>query len=121
MQEAVFMGASACGGWGQLYDAVHKRPCCLHVFVYPLIMTNLWRKQLLKACLFRLTVKSVYEVWSYTEHEPLGVFVVLPLSRHEPYIIWGTKPVMYLEAALREVPEDDYILKGHIVRKFLSI
>jgi hypothetical protein len=82
-------------------------------------MTYLWRKQLLKACAFRFTMKSVCDIWPYTEHEPLDFFIVLPLSRHEPWNLRGTKPVVDLEAALLEVPEDDYISKGHLVREFL--
>jgi hypothetical protein len=82
-------------------------------------MTYLWRKQLLKASAFRFTMKSVCDIWPYTEHEPLGFFIVLPLSRHEPWNLWGTKSVVDLEAALHEVPEDDYISEGHLVREFL--
>jgi hypothetical protein len=88
-------------------------------FVCPLIIAYLWRKQLLKACVFRFTMKSVYDIWPYTEHEPLGLFIVLPLSRHEPWNLWGTQPVVDFEAALREVPEDDYELKGHLVCELL--
>jgi hypothetical protein len=111
--------AAAAAAVDQLCDAVHKRPCCSHVFVCLLIMTYLWINQLLKACAFRFTMKSVCDIWPYTEHESLGFFIVLPLSRHEPWNLRGTDPVVDLEAALREVPEDDYVSKGHIVRKFL--
>jgi hypothetical protein len=68
----------------QLCDVVHKRPCCRHVFVCPLIMTYLWRKQLLKACAFRFTMKSVIDIWHYTEHEPLGFFIVPPSADMNP-------------------------------------
>jgi hypothetical protein len=80
-------------------------------------MTYLWRKQLLKACAFRFTMKSVCDIWPYTEHEPLGFFILLPLSRHEPWNLRGTQPMVYLEAAFRGVPEDDYVSKGHLVRE----
>jgi hypothetical protein len=33
----------------QFCDALHKRPNCFHVLTTPLLMTNRWRKQLLKA------------------------------------------------------------------------
>jgi hypothetical protein len=81
-------------------------------------MTYLWRKQFLKACAFSFTMKSVCDIWPYTEHEPLGFFIS-PLIRHEPWNLRGTKPVVDLEAALREVSEDDYVSKGHLVREFL--
>jgi hypothetical protein len=74
---AVFMCATpGCGGHGRgsnMYD-VHKRPCCCHFFLCPLIMTYLWRKQLLKACAFRFAMTSICDIWPYTEHEPLGFF-----------------------------------------------
>jgi hypothetical protein len=64
-------------------------------------------------------MKSVCDIWPYSEHEPLGFFIVLPLIRHEPWNLRGTQPMVYLEAALREVPEDDYVSNGHILREFL--
>jgi hypothetical protein len=89
-----------------LCDAVHKSHYCLHRFVCPLITNNLWRKQRLKACAFRFMIKSVCDILPYTEHAPLGIFVVLPLNRHDSCNLWGTKPVADLGAALREVPYD---------------
>jgi hypothetical protein len=73
----------------------------------------------LKASTFRLMIKLVCDIWPYTEHEPLGVFVVLPLSRHKPWNLWGTNPMVDLEAVLRDVSEDDYLSKGHLVHEFL--
>jgi hypothetical protein len=64
-------------------------------------MKNIWRKQLLKACDFSLTIESMCAVWPYTEHEP---FIVLPLSMHEPWNLRGTKPVVDLEDDFNEVP-----------------
>jgi hypothetical protein len=79
-----------------------------------------WINQLLKACILCLTVKSVCDVWPYTEHEPLGIFVVLQLSRYAPWNLWGNMQVVDLKASMREVPEYDYIiLKGHTVRELL--
>jgi hypothetical protein len=49
----------------------------------------------------------------------MNFFVVLLLNRHEPWILRGTKSLVDLEAALREVPEDDYISNGHLVRELL--
>jgi hypothetical protein len=45
-----FMALSAAvAAIDQFVDALHKRPSCFHVFAIPLLMTNIWRKQLLKA------------------------------------------------------------------------
>jgi hypothetical protein len=42
----------------QLCEAVHKRPKCTHLFMTPFLMTNRWRKQMLKATDLKLFVKA---------------------------------------------------------------
>jgi hypothetical protein len=66
-------------------DALHKRPSCFHVFATPLLMTNRWRKQLLKAMDVYFVLKAYSMLWNNSQHEPLGIFISLPLSRHEPW------------------------------------
>jgi hypothetical protein len=41
--------AAADAAVEQLCEAVHKRPQCTHVFIAPFLMTNRWRKKMLKA------------------------------------------------------------------------
>jgi hypothetical protein len=74
----------------QFCEALHKRPHWYHVFAVPLLMTDLWRKTLLKAVDVYFVLKPVCEIWDNSQHEPLGMFISLPLSRHEPWCISHT-------------------------------
>jgi hypothetical protein len=40
---------------------------------------------------------------------------------HEPWNLWGTKTVFDLEDSLCEVPEDDNLLKEHIVLELILL
>jgi hypothetical protein len=113
--------AAAGASIDQLCEAVHKRPFCFHVFAVPLLMTNFWPKQLLKAADVNFVLNPGSEIWSFSQHEPLGIFISLPLSRHEPWRIRKTKPVVDLVSVLREVQNTDHIQKWDILRKFLRL
>jgi hypothetical protein len=104
----------------QFCDALHKRPNCFHVFAIPLLMTNIWRKRLLKATGVYFVLKAESMIWNDSQYEPLGIFISLPLSRHEPWRIRRTKPVVDIESALRELPTDDFLQKGNILCQFLG-
>jgi hypothetical protein len=56
-------------------------------------------------CVFFLKAESM--IWNNSQHEPLGIFISLPLSRHEPWRLRRTKPVVDMESALRELTPDD--------------
>jgi hypothetical protein len=76
--------AAADASIDQFYDVLHKRPNCFHVFAIPLLMTNIWRKQLLKVTDVYFVLKEAYSmILNSSQHEPLGLFISLPLSRHE--------------------------------------
>jgi hypothetical protein len=55
--------AAADAAIGQFCEALHKRPYYFHVFAIPLIMTNLWHKQLLKETDINFVVKPCTEIW----------------------------------------------------------
>jgi hypothetical protein len=56
-------------------EALHMLPYYFHIFAIPLLMTNCWRKQLLKVMDFNFVVKPCTEIWGASQHEPLGVFI----------------------------------------------
>jgi hypothetical protein len=62
---------------GQYCEVLHKRPHCYHVFAIPFLMTNRWRKTLLKAVDVFFVLKPVCEIWDNSRHEPLGIFISL--------------------------------------------
>jgi hypothetical protein len=112
-------GRSGCGH--HFCDALHKRPSCFHVFSTPLLMTNRWSKQLLKATDVYFYLKAENMIWNNSQHEPHGIFISLPLSRNEPWRLRRTKTVVDMESSLQELPPDDFLQKGNILRKFLGL
>jgi hypothetical protein len=80
----------------QCCEALHKIPHCYHVFSVPLIMTNMVRKMLLKAVDVYFVLKHVCDIWDNSQHEPLDIFISLPLSRHEPWRLRHAQPVVDL-------------------------
>jgi hypothetical protein len=59
-------------------------------------------------------------IWNNSQHDPLGIFISLPLSRHEPWRLRRTKTVVDVESSLQELPPDDFLQKGNILRIFLG-
>jgi hypothetical protein len=84
-------------------------------------MTNRCRKQLLKATDVYFVLKAESMIWNNSQHDPFGIFISLPLSRHEPWRLQRTKTVVDLESPLRELPPDDFLQKGNILRKFIGL
>jgi hypothetical protein len=105
----------------QFCDALHKRHSCFHVFAIPLLMTNRWRKHLLKVTDVYFVLKAENMIWNNSQHEPLGIFISLPLSRHGPWRLRRTKLVVDMVSALRELLPDDFLQKGNIFRTFLGL
>jgi hypothetical protein len=103
--------AAAVAAMDGFCEALQKIPHCYHVFAVTLLMTNRWRKTLLKAIDVYFLLKPVCALWDHSQHEPLGIFISLPLSRHEPWRLRNTQPVVDLLCALREVPDDDFVQK----------
>jgi hypothetical protein len=81
--------ATADAAINQCCEALHKMPYCYHVFAMSLIMTNIWRKTVLKAVDVYFMLKPVCAIWDHSQHEPLGIFIYLPLSRTpNPWWTW---------------------------------
>jgi hypothetical protein len=100
-------------------DALHKRPNCFHVFAIPLLMANRWREQLLKAMDVYFALKADIMIWDNSQHDPLGIFIYLPVSRHGPWCPRRPKPVVDLVYTLREVPEEYFLQNENLLRQFL--
>jgi hypothetical protein len=104
----------------QLCEAVHKRPQCTHLFMTPSLMTNRWRKQMLKVTDLKFSLKAECQVRDSSNHEPLKFFMYLPLCRHEPWRMRYTATVVELEIDLRSLPCGDLLQKGNLLCKFLE-
>jgi hypothetical protein len=92
--------AAAGAAIDQFCESLHKRPHCYHVFAIPLLMTNRWRKTLLKAVDVYFILKPACEIWDNSQHEPLGIFISLPLNRRENRRLGHTQPVVNLARSL---------------------
>jgi hypothetical protein len=97
--------AAADAAIEQLAYSRHKRPWLWHVFLCPRLMTNLWRKRLLKIAdvTFSLPVGVREKVWSANMFEPLTVGLLFPFLPHPPWLCRYTPTFLELEGQLRAV------------------
>jgi hypothetical protein len=73
------------------------------VFVCPRLMTNLWRKLVLKEADFVFEVPVGTNVWRREMHEPLLIAVCLPFIPHSPWRLVGTPVLLGMARELRAV------------------
>jgi hypothetical protein len=66
-------------------------------------------------------LRPVCDIWDNSQHEPLGIFISLPLSRHEPWRLMHTQPVVDLARSLREVLDTDFVQKVHLLCDFFKL
>jgi hypothetical protein len=103
----------------QMARAIHKSPSSCHMFVCPRLMTARWRRRVGKLADFKFELGAGCKVWSQGRHEPLLIFVCLPLSKHRPWKLKGTKLVEGLEGKMRELHKTNFRGRGRILRKLL--
>jgi hypothetical protein len=91
----------------ELRRSRHKREGVFHIFVCPRLMTNRWRKLVLKEADFVFEVPvGTAGVWETNMHEPLLIALCLPFLQHSPWKIGGTPRVLALERKLRRLWKD---------------
>jgi hypothetical protein len=103
----------------QLARSVHKRPQLTRLVVIPRLMTARWRKLLHKICDVVFTIPVGSCVWCDSQCEPLIAGLYLPLSRHPPWKLGGTKLVAQLEGNLHGLSKDDFGRSRSLLREFL--
>jgi hypothetical protein len=74
----------------QLGEAIYKGPYSTHLVVVPRLMTGRWRRTLAKELDFWIEIPAGAPFWPSEMHEPLMLFVSLPLCRHPPWTLKGT-------------------------------
>ena len=87
----------------QMARAVHKHPYSFHMFVVPRLMTARWRRRVKKMADFKISLEPGFEEWAKGRHEPLLIFVCLPLCSHRPWKLRGCKFVAQAAGKLRKV------------------
>jgi hypothetical protein len=87
----------------QMARAIHKHPYSCHIFVAPRLMTARWRRRVAKLSDFKFELDAGFEHWGKERHEPLLIFVCLPLSCHRPWKLRGCRFVGQAEGKLRQL------------------
>jgi hypothetical protein len=106
----------------ELRRSRHKRENSVHLFACPRLMTNRWRKLVLKEADFVFEVPvGTAGVWEKNMHEPLLIAVCLPFLEHSPWKIGGTPRILELGRQLRGVWKDPTGDPRVILRKLLNI
>ena len=103
----------------QLGEARHKRPYCTHVVVVPRLMTGRWRKKMSKEADIMIEIPSGTSFWPNAMHEPLILFICLPLCRYQPWSLRGTKYMGGLVRELREVWKNEPERGRDLLRELL--
>ncbi len=105
----------------QLGEARHKRTSCTHITVVPRLMTGRWRKSLAKECDFSVEIPAgKTPFWPASMHEPLILFVSLPLCRYAPWSYRRTGFLEGLRGELRSVWEREPKRSGNLLRELLQ-
>jgi hypothetical protein len=82
-------------------------------------MTARWGRRVEKLPDFKFEFGPGCRVWSQGRHEPLLICVCLPLSKHMPWKLKGTKLVESLEGKMRELHKTNCRGRGRHLRKLL--
>jgi hypothetical protein len=87
----------------EMARAIHKHLSSCHIFVAPRLMTARWRRRVGKLADFHFSLDAGFTHWKKGRHEPLLIFVCLPLSIHRPWKMRGCRFVAQAERKLREL------------------
>lgn len=102
-----------------LGEAKLKRPNGTHVVVVPRLMTGRWRRLLIKETDFYFKIPAgVFSFWPQSMHEPLTIFVSLPLIQHSPWTVKGTPFLETLGVKLRGLRTRPEERTRSLLRKF---
>ena len=101
--------------------SVHKRPQLTHIVVIPKLMTNKWRKHLLKHSQFSFYIDPGHTFWSELQHESLLICFFLPQLSHSPWTIKRSPKVLAMERLLREMQKRKDGSEQIILLKFWNL
>jgi hypothetical protein len=111
---------AAAGAAGEMLSrAVHKHPASFHLFIAPRLMTAYWRRRVGRLADFSMELGAGSPAWPLGRHEPVLIFVCLPLSVHRPWKLRGTKFLVEYERKLRMLHKADSKGRGRILRQLL--
>ena len=103
----------------ELGRAIHKRPGNYHLVVIPRLMKNRWYRKLHRESTFVFEIPVEEDgIWDKSNHEPLILFVSLPLCRYAPWTLKRTPFVENFCGLLRTVWKGPDMGRRHLLRKF---
>lgn len=87
---------------------IHQQPNTLHLFIVPQLMTSRWQRRVGQLYDFEFKLEAGGKAWNLAQHEPLLIFVCLPLSVHRPWKLRGTKLLDQMDRKMRELQPSDH-------------
>jgi hypothetical protein len=96
---------------------IHKYPNTCHLFVCPRLMTAKWRRRVGRLADFKLELGAGSNIWTKARHEPLLIYLCLPLSIHRPWKLKGTKFLDNLERKMRKLQPTNCKRRGRLLRQ----
>jgi hypothetical protein len=109
--------AAADAASEQMARTIHKYPNTCHLFVCPRLMTARWRRRVGRLADFKFEIGAGSDVWTKARHEPLLIYVCLPLCSHRPWKLRGTKFVDSLERKMRSMHHTNCKRRGRLLRQ----
>jgi hypothetical protein len=113
--------AAAAVAAEELRRSRHKREKACHVFVCPRLMTNLWRKLVLKESDLFFEVPAGSKFWRRDMCEPLLIGVCFPLIQHRPWRLAGTPKLLGVARELRRMCQEPDWDAGIVLRELFLL
>ena len=98
---------------------LHKRPEGCMIGIVPRLMTSRWKKQWKKAADLVLELSIGSTAWVSNQHEPLLLFISLPLRRKEPWFWRGDQSLDKAGKQVQRLWKTDIGSGGLVLRKLL--
>jgi hypothetical protein len=99
---------------------IHKRSTSTHVFICPRLMTARWFRLVSKAADLLFYVPVNVEIWNASQHEPLIIAIVFPLSREKPWKQRGSPYCHHTRKVLQELCVSDFGKTSAVLRECID-
>jgi hypothetical protein len=96
---------------------IHKRSNSTHIFICPRLMTSRWFRLVSKAADLLFYVPVNVEIWNASQHEPLIIAIVFPLSREKPWKQRGSPYCHHTRKVLQELCVSDFGKTSTVLRE----
>lgn len=105
----------------ELGKAIHKRPYNCHIVLVPRLMTNEWKRAMMRRTDICLEAPAgCMEAWPTSMFEPLLIFVYFPLLRQAPWSYKNTPYCTEFGGLMRKMWESSEMQQRNCLRKFLT-